>query len=132
MLPPEWSAEQEEDVIRICVTDQDGIGELAVTALIREQADAAESSRTIQLPGQESPEVTDWVSRRLSVPFRACLGLFRRTGQVVREWYLSHGPVSAPLCAPTSARPRGCWHGRSPRWRRYLGTLVPGDALLDV
>ena len=38
LLPPEWSAEQEEDTV--CVTDQDGIGELAVTALIREQDDA--------------------------------------------------------------------------------------------
>ena len=33
MLPPEWSAEQEEDTV--CITDQDGIGELALTALIR-------------------------------------------------------------------------------------------------
>ena len=32
MLPPEWSAEQSEDVVMI--TDQDGIGELAMTTLI--------------------------------------------------------------------------------------------------
>ena len=34
MLPPEWSAEQEDGVIRI--TDQDGIGELALTTLVKE------------------------------------------------------------------------------------------------
>ena len=34
MLPAEWSAEQSEDVVLI--TDQDGIGELAVTTLVRE------------------------------------------------------------------------------------------------
>ena len=57
MLPPEWSAEQEEDVIRIF--DQDEIGELALTTLIRD-SDADESSSTIQLASVESPEITDW------------------------------------------------------------------------
>ena len=32
MLPDEWSAEQSDDVVLI--TDQDGIGELAVTTLV--------------------------------------------------------------------------------------------------
>ena len=36
MLPPEWSAEQSDDVV--VITDQDGIGELAVTTLIQDDA----------------------------------------------------------------------------------------------
>ena len=34
MLPPEWSAEEEEG--SVLITDQDGIGELAITTLVRE------------------------------------------------------------------------------------------------
>ena len=32
MLPPEWSAEEEEG--SVLITDQDGIGELAITTLL--------------------------------------------------------------------------------------------------
>ena len=39
MLPPEWSAERDDDVVLI--TDQDGIGELAISALIFESASQA-------------------------------------------------------------------------------------------
>ena len=57
MLPPEWSAEQSEDVV--VVTDQDGIGELAVTTLIQDNASAGEASAAI-VAEEESPEVADW------------------------------------------------------------------------
>ena len=42
MLPPEWSAEQSDDVV--VITDQDGIGELAVTTLIQDNASVGEAS----------------------------------------------------------------------------------------
>ena len=57
MLPPEWSAEQNEDVVMI--TDQDGIGELAVTTLIQDNASAGATSAAI-VAEEESPEVADW------------------------------------------------------------------------
>ena len=42
MLPPEWSAEQSDDVV--VITDQDGIGELAVTTLIQDDASVGATS----------------------------------------------------------------------------------------
>ena len=42
MLPPEWSAEEEEG--SVLITDQDGIGELAITTLVREPDDAPDKS----------------------------------------------------------------------------------------
>ena len=80
MLPPEWSAEQEEDTV--CITDQDGIGELALTALIREQDNAAAASPA-EIARQESPEVTDWVTAAFG-EFSGVTGSFQEEGSVVQ------------------------------------------------
>ena len=57
MLPPEWSAEQSDDVV--VITDQDGIGELAVTTLIQDDASVGATSAA-KVAEEESPEVADW------------------------------------------------------------------------
>ena len=56
MLPPEWSAQREDDVV--VIADQDGIGELAISTLILESESSAVVPRDIAC--DESPEVATW------------------------------------------------------------------------
>ena len=73
MLPPEWSAEQSEDVV--VITDQDGIGELAVTTLIQDNAGAGDVT-AVQMAEEESPEVADWSPVQVG-PFAGVAGSFQ-------------------------------------------------------
>jgi hypothetical protein len=57
MLPPEWSAEEEDG--SVLITDQDGIGELAITTLVREMDDTSPPQLS-EIARAESPEVTAW------------------------------------------------------------------------
>ncbi|MBL6813512.1 MAG: hypothetical protein ISQ66_08250, partial [Luminiphilus sp.] len=52
MLPPEWSAEEEDG--SVLITDQDGIGELAITTLVREPEDGPETTLS-EIAQTESP-----------------------------------------------------------------------------
>ena len=122
MLPPEWSAEQEEDVIRIF--DQDEIGELALTTLIRD-GDADESSGTVQLAKVESPEVTDWSAVEFGA-FQGVSGCFEEDETSVREWYLSHQSVLLYVTYICGREDAGMDDAAV---AEILGTLVPGDAI---
>ena len=125
LLPPEWSAEQEEDTV--CITDQDGIGELALTALIREQDDANVASPA-QIARQESPEVSDWVAAAFG-EFSGVTGSFQEEGSVVQEWYLGHGPALLYCTYVCASEDEGMDVAAV---EEILGTLVPGDALLEA
>jgi len=57
MLPPEWSAEEEDG--SVLITDQDGIGELAITTLVREMDDTS-PLQLAEIAQAESPEVNAW------------------------------------------------------------------------
>jgi len=123
MLPPEWSAEQSEDVVMI--TDQDGIGELAVTTLIQDNASAGEASAAI-VAEEESPEVADWSPVQVG-PFAGVVGAFKEDGLVIREWYLTYRSALLYVTYACGIEDEGLDTGAV---EEILGTLVPGDALL--
>ena len=123
MLPPEWSAEQSDDVV--VITDQDGIGELAVTTLIQDNASAGEASAAI-VAEEESPEVADWTTVQVG-PFAGVAGSFKEEGLVIREWYLTYRSALLYVTYACGIEDDGLDTGAV---EEILGTLVPGDALL--
>lgn len=122
MLPPEWIAEQEEDVIYIY--DEDEIGELTITTLIREES-ADASSEPEELARSESPEVGEWQPVQLGA-FSGVTGGFEEDEASVREWYVSFGHALLYL---TYICDRGDVGMDDAAVDEILDTLVPGDAL---
>lgn len=125
MLPPEWSAEQEDGVIRI--TDQDGIGELALTTLLRAAGELGASAEAdlSELVALESPEVKDWLPVRFGV-FAGLNGRFEEDDTQVREWYLGYGEVLLYITYVCDCEDAGMDDAAI---EEILGTLVAGDAL---
>ena len=123
MLPPEWLAEQSEDVVMI--TDQDGIGELAVTTLIQDNAAAGEVT-ALQVAEEESPEVADWTTVQVG-PFAGVAGSLQEDTLVIREWYLTYRSALLYVTYACDIEDDGLDTGAA---EEILGTLVPGDALL--
>ena len=123
MLPPEWSAEEEEG--SVLITDQDGIGELAITTLVREPDGAPETS-LLDIAQSESPEVSSWAAATFG-DFLGVTGGFIEEGAVLQEWYLSHGVALLYCTYACDVEDAGM---DMPAVEEILGTLVPGDALL--
>ena len=123
MLPPEWSAEEEEG--SVLITDQDGIGELAITTLVREPDDAPGTSPS-EIAQMESPEVSSWAIAAFG-DFSGVTGQFTEEGAVLQEWYLSHGVALLYCTYICDLEDAGM---DMPAVEEILGTLVPGDALL--
>ena len=123
MLPPEWSAEQSEDVV--VITDQDGIGELAVTTLIQHNAAASEVTAA-HVAEEESPEVADWNTVRVG-PFAGVAGSFEEDALVIREWYLTYRSALLYVTYACDTEDDGLDTGAV---EEILGTIVLGDALL--
>tara|TARA_B100001093_G_scaffold425854_1_gene419510 strand:- start:23 stop:433 length:411 start_codon:yes stop_codon:yes gene_type:complete len=123
MLPPEWSAEEEKG--SVLITDQDGIGELAITTLVREPDGAPETS-LLDIAQSESPEVSSWAAATFG-DFLGVTGEFTEEGAVLQEWYLSHGVALLYCTYACDVEDAGM---DMPAVEEILGTLVPGDALL--
>ena len=123
MLPPEWLAEEEEG--SVLITDQDGIGELAITTLVREPDDAPDTS-LLKIAQAESPEVSSWATATFG-DFSGVAGQFTEEGTVLQEWYLSHSVALLYCTYACDAEDAGM---DMPAVEEILGTLVPGDALL--
>jgi len=123
MLPPEWSAGQSEDVVMI--TDQDGIGELAVTTLIQDNAVAGDVTAA-QVAEEKSPEVADWTTVQVG-PFAGVAGAFKEDALIIREWYLTYRSALLYVTYVCDIEDDGLDTGAV---EEILGTLVPGDALL--
>ena len=123
MLPPEWSAEEEES--SVLITDQDGIGELAITTLVREPDGAPETS-LLDIAQSESPEVSSWAAATFG-DFLGVTGEFTEEGAVLQEWYLIHGVALLYCTYACDVEDAGM---DMPAVEEILGTLVPGDALL--
>ena len=122
MLPAEWSAEEDGSVL---ITDQDGIGELAITTLVRESDYGPETSLS-EVAQAESPEVSSWAAAKFG-DFSGVTGQFTEEGAVLQEWYLSHGVALLYCTYACDAADAGM---DMPAVEEILGTLVPGDALL--
>ena len=123
MLPPEWSAGEEEG--SVLITDQDGIGELAITTLVGESDGTPETSLS-EIAQAESPEVSSWSTATFG-DFLGVTGQFSEEGAVLQEWYLSHRVVLLYCTYACDAEDAGM---DMPAVEEILGTLVPGDALL--
>ena len=123
MLPPEWSAEEEEG--SVLITDQDGIGELAITTLVREPDDAPDRSLS-EIAQTESPEVSTWVAATFG-DFSGIAGQFTEEGAAIQEWYLSRNIVLLYCTYACDVEDAGM---DMPVVEEILGTLAPGDALL--
>ena len=123
MLPPEWLAEEDED--SVLITDQDGIGELAITTLVREPDDAPDTNLS-EIAQTESPEVSSWAVATFG-DFSGVTGQFTEEGAVLQEWYLIHGVALLYCTYACDVEDAGM---DMPAVEEILGTLVPGDALL--
>ena len=125
MLPPEWSAEQEDGVIRII--DQDGIGELALTTLVQESGASGTNSVSAlaELVAAESPEVTEWAPARCGA-FSGLEGRCEEDATQIREWYLAHGEALLYITYVCELADAGMDDAAVDE---ILGTLVAGDAL---
>ena len=123
MLPPEWLAEEEED--SVLITDQDGIGELAITTLVR-QPDDAPDTKLSEIAQTESPEVSSWAVAKFG-DFSGVTGQFTEKGAVLQEWYLSHGVALLYCTYACDVKDAGMDMAAV---EEILGTLVPGDALM--
>lgn len=123
MLPPEWSAVEEDG--SVLITDQDGIGELAITTLVREPENAPETS-LLEIAHTESPEVSSWANANFG-DFSGVTGQFTEEGAVLQEWYLSHRVALLYCTYACDVEDAGMDMAAV---EEILGTLVPGDALL--
>ena len=122
MLPDEWSAEQSDDVVLI--TDQDGIGELAVTTLVRASG-AGEETTAADIAKEESPEIPAWHKAAYG-GFTGVTGQFEEGGSVITEWYLTYGDALLYITYACDEEDDGL---DAAAVDEILSTLVRGDAL---
>ena len=122
MLPDEWSAEQSDDVVLI--TDQDGIGELAVTTLVRASG-SGEETTAADIAKEESPEIPAWHAADYG-GFTGVTGQFDESGWVITEWYLTYGDALLYITYACDEEDDGL---DAAAVDEILSTLVRGDAL---
>ena len=122
MLPDEWSAEQSDDVLLI--TDQDGIGELAVTTLVRASG-SGEETTAADIAKEESPEIPAWHAADYG-GFTGVTGQFDESGSVITEWYLTYGDALLYITYACFEEDDGL---DAAAVDEILSTLVRGDAL---
>ena len=122
MLPDEWSAEQSDDVVLI--TDQDGIGELAVTTLVRASG-SGEETTAADIAKEESPEIPAWHAADYG-GFTGVTGQFDESGSVITEWYLTYGDALLYITYACDEEDDGL---DAAAVDEILSTLVRGDAL---
>ena len=122
MLPDEWSAEQSDDVLLI--TDQDGIGELAVTTLVRASG-SGEETTAADIAKEESPEIPAWHAADYG-GFTGVTGQFEESGSVITEWFLTYGDALLYITYACDEEDDGL---DAAAVDEILSTLVRGDAL---
>lgn len=83
-LPDEWQAEQEDDAI--VIGDEDGVGEIVITTLQKEQGDVSESELR-----DYAQDLIDQFGEGKPCLLAAASGFsfaFVEEGMAFREWYL--------------------------------------------
>ena len=123
MLPSEWSAEQEDGIVLI--SDQDRIGELAITTLVGESGDT-DGLKIVEIANEESPEVRAWSAVKMGA-FSGVTGQFIAEGAVLNEWYLGRGAALLYCTYTCDVEDDGLDIAAV---EEILGTLVAGDGLL--
>ena len=120
MLPEEWHAENNDDVIRI--VDQDDVGEIEVTTL-HKQSGRVNGSDVASMASEGSPEITEWHQARVG-GFEGVTGVCREEGESVREWYLGSGSLLLYITYVCAEKDEGLDDASVDE---LLGTLVVGN-----
>jgi len=84
IVPPQWWAEADEEVI--VVGDEDGVGAIEISTLQRDES-TADVLGAAEIAAQESPEVTAWELVSCG-DFSGVCGTLQEEGTALREWYL--------------------------------------------
>lgn len=121
MLPAEWNAETDDDVIRI--VDQDDVGEIEITTL-HKQSGKVITSELGQMAKEESPEVSSW-SEVSAGAFSGVEGRYTEDDAAVREWYLGAKSLLLYVTYLCNKEDAGLDDASVDE---LLGTLVVGDS----
>ncbi len=86
-LPPEFCAEADEDEDSILIVDQDEVGCVEMSTLLRDKGifDAAELRG---VAAQELPQVADWTAVTLG-EYEGLQGRYEEEGAAIRSWFVS-------------------------------------------
>jgi len=121
MLPSEWQAENEDDIIRI--VDQDEVGEIEITTL-HKQSGKVMPAEIQTLARDESPEVPQWEAAKAGA-FSGVSGRYTEDGAAVREWYLGSDSLLLYVTYVCDEDDAGLDDASVDE---LLGTLVVGDS----
>jgi hypothetical protein len=122
MLPDEWWAEHDDDVVRII--DNDDVGEIEITTLLKESGPVSPQEITA-MSTEESPEVADWKAAQLGA-FAGVQGQFVDDEAFIREWYVANQNVLLYVTYICALDDGGMDDAAVDE---LLGTLVIGDAV---
>ena len=121
MLPEEWHAENDDDVIRI--VDRDDVGEIQITTL-HKQSGRVDASDVASMSSDESPEVDVWHQARAGA-FEGVTGSYHEDGAAIREWYLGSESLLLYITYVCAAEDQGLDDASVDE---LLATLVIGDS----
>ncbi|MEC8158631.1 MAG: hypothetical protein VX095_05160 [Pseudomonadota bacterium] len=121
MLPEEWHAENDDDVIRI--VDQDDVGEIKITTL-HKQSGRVNTSDVTAMASAESPEITKWHQTRAG-EFEGVTSVYCEDDASVREWYLGSESLVLYITYVCAREDEGLDDASVDE---LLGTLVVGDS----
>ena len=121
MLPSEWQAENDDDIIRI--VDQDEVGEIEITTL-HKQSGKVMPSEVQDMAREESPEVPQWETANAGA-FSGVSWRYKEDGAAVREWYLGSDSLLLYVTYVCDEDDAGLDDASVDE---LLGTLVVGDS----
>lgn len=121
MLPAEWHAENEDDIIRI--VDQDDVGEIEITTLHKQSGNVM-PAEIQDMALEESPEVSQWKATNAGA-FSGVSGHYTEDGAAVREWYLGSDSLLLYVTYVCDEDDAGLDDASVDE---LLGTLVVGDS----
>lgn len=121
MLPTEWHAENEDDIIRI--VDQDDVGEIEITTLHKQSGNVM-PAEIQDMALEESPEVSQWKATDAGA-FSGVSGHYIEDGAAVREWYLGSDSLLLYVTYVCDKDDAGLDDASVDE---LLGTLVVGDS----
>ena len=88
-LPDEWEAEQDDETILI--SDEDGVGEIALTTLQKEDGEVT-AEELLEYASELEQEFGPGQAVKLA-EFSGSYYHYQDQGDAVRDWYLRHGDL---------------------------------------
>ena len=121
LLPPEWVAGRDDDIVHI--RDRDDVGELEITTLCRDDGTIA-LDEVKAMAAQESPEVSEWQPANFG-GFVGVGGHFVEDGAAISEGYVAQQGVLLYVTYLCDEQDAGM---DMPAVLEMLSTLVLGDS----